>query len=352
MQWRAVYSERGKYGSGRGLRKPTAEMRQGGAFLLYFIAQIMTSKSPARSCEDCDETALSYSEIKALCAGNPLIAEKMNLDNEVAKLRMLKSEHQNQHYRLEDSILKYYPQQIAAVQARIAGIARDMERYAMQKEKCMEVLALDASASVEKKFPGMIVNGTIHSEKEPAAKALLGMCKMVAGRDDDIIAGEYMGFDMSLRYDSYSQQIHLLLHGAMTYQVDLGTDALGNITRINNALDNLSQRMDGVKEQLADAERQKEAARLELETPFAQDAELAEKESRLALLNAELNIDGDGGIDVLNDTDDWDVNAEITADAEINGQSNDAESYDDDFEDEFENESEDNASASRYAGTF
>jgi hypothetical protein len=263
----------------------------------------MSSKSPVRSCEDVDETALSYAEIKALCAGNPLIAEKMNLDNEVAKLRMLKAEHKSQHYRLEDELLKRFPEQITSVTERIEGIEKDIAKYAAEKEKCADVQISGTGASASAKFPGMTVNGVTFKEKEPAAKALLESCKDVKGRNTDFPIGEYMGFKMSLRYESFGQQINLLLRGAITYQVELGTDALGNITRINNALDKLHERLDGAKSQLANFNRQVEAAKLELAKPFEQAAELQEKELRLAYLNAELNIDGDGGMEILNDTE-------------------------------------------------
>jgi hypothetical protein len=264
----------------------------------------MSSKSPVRSCEDVDETALSYAEIKALCAGNPLIAEKMNLDNEVAKLRMLKAEHKSQHYRLEDDLLKRFPEQIASVTERIAGIEKDIAVYAAEKEKCVELeTGLNGAVSASSKFPGMKINGVMYGDKEPAAKALLESCKGVKGRNTDVPVGEYMGFKMSLRYESFGQQINLLLRGKMTYQIDLGTDALGNITRINNALDKLPERLSGAQSQLENLNRQVEAAKHELAMPFEQEAELETKEARLALLNSDLNIDGDGGMDVMNDTE-------------------------------------------------
>jgi hypothetical protein len=145
-----------------------------------------------------------------------------------------------------------------------------------------------------------------YTEKEPAAKALLDACKDVKGRLTDFPVGEYMGFKLSLRYESFGQQINLLLRGAMTYKIELGTDALGNITRINNALDSLTKRLDGAKDQLANIQNQVEAAKTELKKPFAMEVELAEKEARLALLNADLNIDGDGGMEVLNDAENRD----------------------------------------------
>jgi len=266
-----------------------------------FIAQIMTSKSPARSCEDVDETALSYAEIKALCAGNPLIAEKMNLDVEVAKLRMLKSEHQSQHYRLQDNLLKNYPQQITSVKERIAGIEKDMAKYnEISGRLTAGQISLDGAPATTAKFAGMTINGIQHKEKEPAAKALLEACKGINDRKD-LPIGSYMGFGMSLRFDSFSSTFSLLLRGSMTYETELGTDAFGNITRINNTLADLPKKLSGAKSQLENIYQQQEAAKQELEKPFALAAELAEKEARLALINADLNIDGDGGFDVIND---------------------------------------------------
>jgi hypothetical protein len=271
-----------------------------------FIAQIMSSKSPVRSCDDVDETALSYAEIKALCAGNPLIAEKMALDNDVAKLRMLKSEYKSQHYRLEDSLIKTYPQQIKAVTERIAGIEKDIAAYAAEKEKYVMVTTVGSAASVTTKFPGMTINGVTHTEKEPAAKALLEACKGIKGRETELPVGEFMGFKLSLSYASFGQTINLLMRGAMTYQTELGTDAFGNITRITNALDKLPERLEGQKSQLANYEKQVAAAKEELAKPFSMEEELQVKEARLALLNADLNIDGDGGLDVLNDPENRD----------------------------------------------
>jgi hypothetical protein len=220
-----------------------------------FIAQIMSSKSPVRSCEDVDETALSYAEIKALCAGNPLIAEKMNLDNEVSRMRLLRSEYRSQHYRLEDSLLKHFPQQIASVTERIAGIEKDIAHYTAEKEKCFEVVTVNGSTSASQKFPGMTTNGVTHAEKEPAGKALLECCKGVTDKSDKFV-GEYMGFKMSVAFDSFSKQFKLLLRGNLTYQLDLGTDAFGNITRINNALDDLPKRLEGQRSQLDNLHKQ------------------------------------------------------------------------------------------------
>jgi hypothetical protein len=268
-----------------------------------FISQIMSSKSPVRTCEDVDETSLSYAEIKALCAGNPLIAEKMNLDIEVAKLRLLKSEHQAQHYRLEDNLLTHYPKQEASAKATIKGLGKDIALYAAHKEKLAEAQpALMSGASAVAPFAGMTIDGVTYTEKEPAAKALLEVCKTVDGTDERAI-GEYMGFQMAVRFEPLSKQFKIALRGTLTYTGELGSDAFGNITRINNTLESLPKRLEAETEKLAGIERQQEAAKQELEKPFSMESELAEMEARLALLNADLNIDGDGGFDVENDTD-------------------------------------------------
>jgi hypothetical protein len=248
-----------------------------------------------------DETALSFAEIKALCAGNPLIAAKMNLDVEVAKLRMLKAEHQSQHYRLEDDLLKRYPEQVTANRERIAGIEKDIILYNSHHEKLTLVQpGLDGTAVTTARFGGMTVNGVEHKEKETAAKALLEACKGVTDRKD-LPIGSYMGFNMSLHFDSFQKIFSVLLRGSMTYQAELGTDTFGNITRINNVLADLPKKLSGAKSQLESLYQQQEAAKQELEKPFALAAELAEKEVRLALLNADLNIEGTGGFDVIND---------------------------------------------------
>jgi hypothetical protein len=265
----------------------------------------MSSKSPVRSCEDVDETALSYAEIKALCAGNPLIAEKMNLDIEVAKLRMLKSEHQSQHYRLEDDLLKRFPEQITSVKERIAGIEKDISAYTAEAAKLVNIqtgIDGNVTSATTAAFAGMTINGATYAEKEPAGNALLEACKTVTDKTEKPI-GEYMGFKMSLCYERFYNQFHLCLRGSMTYQAELGTDAFGNITRINNVLSDLPKKLEGAKSNLDNILTQQEAAKDELAKPFALADELTEKEARLALLNAELNIDGNGGLDVLNDTD-------------------------------------------------
>jgi hypothetical protein len=290
-----------------------------------FISQVMSSKSPVRSCEDVDETALSYAEIKALCAGNPLIAEKMSLDIEVAKLRMLKAEHQSLHYRLEDDLLKNFPKQITSVKERIDGIEKDLADYTAQKEKCAEVTLTGGAAIAGNKFGGMTIDGKMYHEKEPAAKALLEACKEINTKNDKPI-GDYMGFTMTLHFGTFTKQISVMLRGKMTYESDLGTDAFGNINRINNTLDGIGKRLDGAKSQLENLFNQQEAARLELAKPFELEQDLQEKEARLALLNSDLNIDGNGDMDVENDTENRDETAdEIDESDEENETENEAE---------------------------
>ena len=261
----------------------------------------MTSKFPVRACEDVDETALSYAEIKALCAGNPLIKEKIDLDIEVARLRLLRADHQSQHYRLEDNLLKYYPENIEAAKSRIAGAEKDMERYnanlpkapAVQPEApdAPETGPADAGSHTAPPFPTMTVLGVDYTEKEAAAKALLEACKTVIGKEPTKI-GSYLGFDMNLAFDSFYKRFSLTLKGDLSYSVELGMDTFGNMTRINNALRaDIPDRLTSSKNQLENLRQQVEDAKKELKNPFAQEEVLAAKETRLAFLNAQLNID-------------------------------------------------------------
>jgi len=269
-----------------------------------FIAQVMTSKSPVRSCEDVDETALSYAEIKALCAGNPLIAEKMNLDIDVARLRMLKADYQSQKYRLEDDLLKHYPKQITAVNELICGYDKDIVLYKKHKEQAVDIQqTVGGSASVSSKFAGMTICGTRYTEKEPAAKALLEACKTL-GDEPNAQIGEYMGFETSLKFDSFSKNFILSLKGNITHNVELGTDAFGNITRINNALSTLPDKLANAQDNLTRIHAQQQAAQDELAKPFTLADELNAKELKLTEINLQLNIGGDGEVADEVDVDD------------------------------------------------
>ena len=240
-----------------------------------FISQIMTSKSPVRSCEDIDETALSYAEIKALCAGDPRIKEKMDLDIEVSRLKLLKANHQSQQYRLEDSLLKYFPEQIEQNKGFITGLNQDMETLA-------------AHQPPEGEFAGMMIRGDTLTDKDNAGAAILEACKEVKSGETMEI-GSYRGLDMSISFNGF--RFELILKGAMTHHTDLGTDARGNLTRIDHALEAVPERLQAVQTQLDNLYQQQAAAKAELGKPFLQETELQEKSARLAQLNALLDID-------------------------------------------------------------
>ena len=243
-----------------------------------FVSQIMTSKVPLRSCEDIDEAVLSYAEIKALCAGNPLIKEKMDLDIEVARLKLLKAEHQCQCYRLEDYIIRTYPTEIESAKERIAGLTEDMERL-----KAETVPNKDG-------FSPMNIVGTVYTEKAEAGQKLLDVCKTVVGREPTRI-GAYRGFDMYLHFDAVCQSCYVTFKGTMHHLTSLGTDVHGNITRLNNLLEGFPNRLTAAQQQIEDANRQMETAKEELTKPFPQEAELAAKAERLVGLDATLNLD-------------------------------------------------------------
>ncbi len=242
-----------------------------------FISQIMTSKSPVRSCEDVDETALSYAEIKALCAGNPLIKEKMDLDVDVSRLRLLKANHQSQQYRLEDDLLKHFPEQIEQNKGYVTGFTADMAMLA-------------AHPHPKDGFAGMVVRGDTLTEKDNAGAAILAACKEIKGIEP-LPIGTYRGFDMSLTVENFGHDFVLTLKGQMTHRVTLGQDARGNLTRIDNALAGMPERLAAVQDRLANLDKQVEAAKAELGKPFPQELELAEKSARLAELNARLDLD-------------------------------------------------------------
>ena len=240
-----------------------------------FISQIMSSTSPVRACDDVDETALSYAEIKALCAGDPRIKEKMNLDVEVAKLRLMKADYQSNQFKLEDQILKQYPEEIRQAQERTKGYRADMA-------------LLEAHPLPKDGFVGMVIKGKRNADKEAAGKMLLEACRL---SPHDMELGEYRGMKMTVDYDSYRQEVKLILRGEMSHTVTMGTDVYGNLTRIENALANMPQKLEKAEERIAELERQMEQARAELGKPFAQEKELEAKSARLAELNAALNID-------------------------------------------------------------
>ena len=242
-----------------------------------FIAQIMTSKSPVRVADDVDETALSYSEIKALATGNPLIIEKCNLDMEVARLNMLKASHLNQVYALEELVYRKYPEEITRLTERIAGYEQDVALAA-------------AHPKAQEGFCGMDVDGRHYAEKEDAGKAIIDVCTRMTG-SDAVLLGQYRGFSMVLAYDGRSNEYRITLKGTLSHTVTLGADVFGNITRLDNALENLAGSLEAEQNRLEETRGQLENARAELQTPFAREAELAEKTKRLKELNILLNMD-------------------------------------------------------------
>ena len=242
-----------------------------------FISQIMTSKSPVRSCEDVDEQALSYAEIKALCAGNPLIKEKMDLDVQVAKLKVLKADHQSQKFRLQDKLLTKFPADIQETNAYIAGVKADAQLAA-------------AHPQVQEGFCGMTIKGVTYDEKKTAGERLVLACSELPNAEEKVI-GSYRGFELSLRFDTFRSEYQAILKGQRRYPVALGTDPLGNIIRLDNALNNFPERITAAENELATLHQQQAAAQIEVEKPFPQEEELAEKSARLAELNAQLDVD-------------------------------------------------------------
>jgi len=253
-----------------------------------FISQIMTSKSPVRSCEDIDETALSYAEIKALCAGDERIKEKMDLDVDVARLKLMKANHQSQQYRLEDNILRRFPEEIEQNNGYIAGFKADMETLA-------------AHPHPQDGFAGMTVRGDVLTDKENAGAALVDAMKDVKGLEA-VPIGCYRGFQMSLTLEDFGKQYVLTLKGKMSHRVELGKDPRGNLIRIDNALSGMENRLARVQEKLDTLHAQMETAKLELGKPFPQEQELKEKSARLAQLNIELNIDDKTPIEAMMET--------------------------------------------------
>ncbi|MCI3216412.1 N-domain protein, SNF2 family [Faecalibacterium sp. BCRC 81149] len=242
-----------------------------------FISQIMTSKSPVRSCEDVDEQALSYAEIKALCAGNPLIKEKMDLDVQVAKLKVLKADHQSQKFRLQDKLLTKFPADIQETNAYITGLKADAQLAA-------------AHPQGKEEFCGMVIKGVAYDEKKTAGERLVLACSELPNAEEKVI-GSYRGFELSLRFDAFRTEYQALLKGQRKYTVPLGNDPLGNIIRLDNSLNNFSERITATENELTTLHQQQAAAQIEVEKPFPQEEELAEKSARLAELNAQLDVD-------------------------------------------------------------
>ncbi len=242
-----------------------------------FISQIMTSKSPVRSCDDVDEQALSYAEIKALCAGNPLIKEKMDLDVQVAKLKVLKADHQSQKFRLQDKLLTKFPADIQETNAYIAGVKADAQLAA-------------AHPQVQEGFCGMTIKGVTYDEKKTAGERLVLACSELPNAEEKVI-GSYRGFELSLRFDTFRSEYQAILKGQRRYPVPLGTDPLGNIIRLDNSLNNFPERINSAENELATLHQQQAAAQIEVEKPFPQEEELIEKSARLAELNAQLDVD-------------------------------------------------------------
>ena len=242
-----------------------------------FISQIMTSKSPVRSCEDMDETALSYAEIKALCAGDPRIREKMDLDVDVARLKLMKADHQSKQFRLEDQLLKYFPQEVERDTQLIAGFQKD-------------IATIEAHPLPQEDFVGMTVGDKLIMDKEEAGKAILAACKDAA-KGAPVEFGSYRGLPMRVQFDAFINKFVLTLHGAVSHPMEVSNDARGNITRLDNAIAQIPKRLAATTEHLATVRQQIDAARAEAGRPFPQEAELKTKSARLAELDAALNMD-------------------------------------------------------------
>ena len=242
-----------------------------------FIGQIMTSKSPVRSCEDVDEAALSYAEVKALATGNPYIKEKMDLDIQVSRLKLMKANHTSQKYRLEDNITQHYPQQIAHLKESIEGFSKDIQRYKRNKP-------------LEKEDFSITVCGKEYSDKKEAGTALIAICKESKDIDASVDVGEYLGFSLKVKFDAFYRRFVLNVKGDMSHPIEIGVDPFGNLTRINNALEAMPAELEEAQTKLANVEHQLETAKIEVNKPFLQEAELSEKLERLAELDALLNM--------------------------------------------------------------
>lgn len=256
-----------------------------------FISQIMSSKSPVRSCEDVDETALSYAEIKALCAGSPLIKEKMDLDIEVARLKILKAEYQNQRYHLEDNIFKKFPIEIKKTKEHILGLQNDIDRIETNTHLTEEGIS------------PMIINGVLYTNRIEAGEAIIRACKETKSLEPSKV-GEYRGFGLYLSLDKYMKSYEIILKGSISYNISLGDDPSGNISRINNVLHEIPDKLKSLQVDLDNLYKQLKNSEEELKNPFLYEDELNIKSERLAVLDVELNMDNNKEQNVEeNDTD-------------------------------------------------
>ena len=259
-----------------------------------FISQIMTSKSPVRACEDVDDAALSYAEIKALATGNPYIKEKMDLDIQVSKLKLLKANHTSAKYRMETDIARTYPMQIAALKERITGLKSDLE-------------AAKPVLEMEKDHFQIEINGRQYTDRKEAGTALLAACGALKTVNTHGKVGVYHGFVLSAAFDSFHQTYQLTLKRQCSYTMEMGKDALGNIQRMTNVLGGIEKKWLEAEQKLENLQRQLATAKEEVQKPFSQEAELAEKMTRLAELNSLLNMDEKDTADVLGVEDDMDA---------------------------------------------
>lgn len=246
-----------------------------------FIGQLMSGKNPSRSCEDVDEAALSYAEVKALASGDPRIMEKTELDGQVTKLKLLKANHENQRYALEDKLIKFYPQAIKREQELIAALEADIKH-------------LEAHTPADKEHFSMTVLGQTYTERKEAGQAIIHAFDQLKDLSDKVELGEYRGFPMTLWVSDsgFSQKIQITLKHELSHSLEPGSDPSGNITRIDNALDSMKENLQKHQAELANLLQQTEDAKVEVKRPFPQEAELAEKSKRLNVLNVALNIGG------------------------------------------------------------
>lgn len=234
----------------------------------------MTSKSPVRSSQDVDESVLNFAEVKALCAGDPRIKERMDLDLDVSRLKIMKADHQSRQYRMEDDLLKHFPEQIQETQGYITGLQADIQ-------------TLKQNVHQDGSFTSMVINNRIYTDKEQAGTALIDACKDAASQNP-VEIGSYLGFGLSVKFGGFGHKI--IIKGAVSYQVELGNDVFGNITRINNALGKMEDQLQSHQTKLENLLQQQEAAKAEVNKPFPQEEELKQKSARLAELDAQLNI--------------------------------------------------------------